>query len=120
MGEQVECSAVYPTLAVPNVTACCNWYVEKLGFKIRFLWGEPPHHGAILLGEACVHFWEGEPQLGENWLYFDVDNVDGMYQRAVQSGVAISRTPENYGKVSIKSTKCFYIRGSYINSNKGY
>ncbi len=96
MTNLVECSAVYPTLAVPNVKACCDWYVEKLGFTVRFLLGDPPHHGAILFGEACVHFWQGDPQLGENWLYFDVNNVDGMYERAAGNGVVISRPPENY------------------------
>ena len=92
----VECSAVYPTLAVRSVSDACNWYVEKLGFTVRFLWGEPPTHGAILLGEACVHFWQGVPQLGENWMYFDINNLDGMYERAKGNGVTISKAPENY------------------------
>lgn len=96
MSGLVECSAVYPTLAVPNVTESCNWYVEKLGFSIRFLWGDPPRHGAVLLGNACVHFWEARAQLGENWLYFNVSSVDGMYQRAKESGVDILKSPEDY------------------------
>lgn len=96
MSKPIECSAVYPTLAVPNVEEACNWYVEKLGFSIRFLWGDPPTHGAISFGEACIHFWIGKPQLGENWLYFDISSLDAMYERAVSSGVEITRPPENY------------------------
>ena len=78
MPEPIKCSAVYPTFAVPSVEEACDWYVEKLGFAVRFLWGEPPTHGAISLGEACVHFWHGLPQLGENWLYFDITHLNAM------------------------------------------
>ena len=95
MSDQIT-GHVYPTLAVPSVEATCNWYIERLGFSLRFLWGEPAHHGAILLGEACVHFWEGPPQLSENWLYFDINNLEAMYQRALSNGVEITKTPEDY------------------------
>jgi len=96
MGNDVTCGAVYPTLAVQNVKATCEWYVEKLGFSVRFLWGDPPTHGAVMLDQACVHFWEYEPQLGENWIYFDIDNLDAMYDRARHSGVTIEKEPQNY------------------------
>ena len=96
MPDQINCSAVYPTFAVPDVEETCTWYVEKLGFTIRFYFGDPPTHGAILFGDACVHFWQGTPQLNENWLYFDIDNLDAMYERAKSAGVEITRPPENY------------------------
>ena len=96
MSNKVSCAAVYPTLAVSNVGETCAWYVEKLGFSVRFLWGDPVTHGAVLLGDACIHFWTGTPQLGENWLYFDIDNLDAMYQRAQAGGVEITKTPEDY------------------------
>lgn len=96
MPQLIECTAVYPTLAVSSVEETCNWYVKNLDFTVRFLWGTPPTHGVILFGEACVHFWNGVPQLGENWLYFDITNLDAMYDRAKASGVEITRPPENY------------------------
>jgi len=96
MSQSFHCSAVYPTLAVPNVSDACRWYVDRLGFTIRFLWGEPPTHGAILLDAACVHFWLGKPQLGANWLYFDVNDLDAFYARAMDSDVYITRAPETY------------------------
>ncbi|MGB5560370.1 MAG: VOC family protein [Paracoccaceae bacterium] len=96
MTEPINCSAVYPTLAVPSVEETCAWYVDRLGFADRFLWGEPPTHGAILLGNACVHFWKGIPQTGENWIYFDIDNLDAMYRRANSTGVKITKHPEDY------------------------
>ena len=81
---------------MPSVPDTCSWYVDKLGFSLRFLWGEPPTHGAVLLDEACVHFWRGPPQLGENWLYFDIDNLEAMYERARSGGVEIAKEPETY------------------------
>lgn len=96
MSESIKCSAVYPTLAVPSVTDTCDWYIKRLGFTLKFLWGEPPHHGAVMLGNACVHFWSGAPQLGENWCYFDIDNLDAMYERAKDGGVEITKPPQTY------------------------
>ncbi len=96
MTNSIKCSAVYPTLAVSDVKDTCSWYVEKLDFSLRFLWSEPPTHGAIVLGEACIHFWQGTPQLGENWLYFDINNVDEMYAKAESNSVEISKPPQDY------------------------
>lgn len=96
MSDQINRACVYPTLGVPNVKDACSWYVEKLGFTLRFLWGEPPTHGAILLDEACVHFWTHVPQLSENWLYFDIDNLELMYERARSNGVEITKEPETH------------------------
>jgi len=93
---EIHCSGVYPTLAVVDVTQTCDWYAEKLGFTVDFLWGEPPTHGAVSLGAARVHFWQGVPQLGENWMYFDINNLDAMHARATGNSVTISKAPENY------------------------
>ncbi len=63
---------------------------------MSFLCGEPPTHGAISLGKARIHFWNGKPQLGENWIYFDINDLDLMYERALANGVEITKSPENY------------------------
>ncbi|MEL6436018.1 MAG: VOC family protein [Pseudomonadota bacterium] len=96
MSNDVTCNAVYPTLAAPNVADTCNWYIEKLGFTLRFMWGEPATHGALLLGEACVHFWESAAQPNDNWLYFDINAVEAMYERARENGVEITKEPMTY------------------------
>ncbi len=95
MTEPSDCIAVYPTFAVPDVPKACAWYVDKLGFDLRFLWGGPPTHGAVQFGAACVHFWQGPPQLSENWLYFDVVDVDALFERAERKGVDIADAPSD-------------------------
>ncbi|MEO0939429.1 MAG: VOC family protein [Pseudomonadota bacterium] len=92
----MTCTAVYPTLATPDVKAACAWYVDALGFSLHFLYGDPPVHGAIVLDQACVHFWEGPALLNANWLYFDVTDLDAIYARAQQGGVTITKAPETY------------------------
>ncbi|MEM8579373.1 MAG: VOC family protein [Pseudomonadota bacterium] len=96
MTHPTACSALYPTLSVPNVEETCAWYVEAMGFTLRFLWGEPPHHGAVMLDQACLHFWEGAAQLTTNWTYFDVADLDAIYARARAGGVTITKPPERY------------------------
>ncbi|MDJ0640448.1 MAG: VOC family protein [Paracoccaceae bacterium] len=96
MTEPLTCVGVYPTLAVPSVKDTCDWYIDKLGFALRFFWGDPPTHGAIWLDQACVHFWQGTPQLNDNWLYFDISDLDAMYARATANSIQISRPPEIY------------------------
>lgn len=96
MATPLRCSAVYPTLAVRDVQGTCDWYVKQLGFSLRFLWGDPPRHGAVMLDKACVHFWQGTPQLSDNWLYFDIDSVEHMFQLATANQVQITRMPETY------------------------
>ena len=92
----ITCHAVYPTLAVPDVAAACQWYIDKLGFEMRFLWGEPATHGAIMLDQACVHFREGVADAGNVFLYFDISDVEAMHARAVAGGVTITRPPETF------------------------
>lgn len=96
MQDPIKCSAVYPTLAAPDVAASCTWYVEKLGFELRFLWGDPPTHGAITFGGACVHFWQGPAQPNQNWIYFDVSDVDAMFRRAQDANVRVQTSPKTY------------------------
>lgn len=39
--------AVEPQLFVTNVEASCDYYAEKLGFTVAFLYGDPPYYGQI-------------------------------------------------------------------------
>jgi catechol 2,3-dioxygenase-like lactoylglutathione lyase family enzyme len=39
--------AVEPQLFVTDVVASCDYYAEKLGFTVAFLYGDPPYYGQI-------------------------------------------------------------------------
>jgi catechol 2,3-dioxygenase-like lactoylglutathione lyase family enzyme len=48
-------AGVVPILFVRSVAAAATFYVEKLGFQIDFLHGEPPFYGSVSRDRACLH-----------------------------------------------------------------
>src|SRR4029078_13153500 len=44
-----------PILFVRHVAAAAEFYLEKLGFQIDFLHGEPPFYGSVSRDRACLH-----------------------------------------------------------------
>lgn len=46
-GERPVLMAVEPQLFVTDVEASCEYYAEKLGFAVAFLYGDPPYYGQI-------------------------------------------------------------------------
>ena len=93
-----------PILAVPDVLAAAEFYCDKLGFTIGFLFGDPPTHAGIHRGE-----WTNEgahiqltltdqplspkPQVG--FYVFMGEDVDGLFEQYQAAGVHIEREPTN-------------------------
>ena len=46
---------VTPILFVRDVSTAASFYEEKLGFRIDFLYGEPPFFGAVARDGASLH-----------------------------------------------------------------
>ncbi len=44
-----------PILFVRSVTVSAQFFRDKLGFAIDFLYGEPPFYGAVSRDGACLH-----------------------------------------------------------------
>lgn len=44
-----------PQLFVADVTASARYFVDKLGFRIVFLYGEPPYYGQVERGGAHLN-----------------------------------------------------------------
>ncbi|MGH1419366.1 MAG: VOC family protein [Hyphomicrobiaceae bacterium] len=76
----IDCVGIFPTLAVGDMKETVDWYVQKLGFDVRFFYGDPPTHGGVQLGQATVHFFPGTPNPDQNWIYFQVEDVDEAYE----------------------------------------
>lgn len=89
----IDCVGVFPTLPVGNVEETVEWYQEKLGFKLRFLFGDPPAHGAVELGQATVHFYNGKPNTDRHWIYFQIEDADSAYDWMKSNGVEMIDTP---------------------------
>ena len=59
---RIEAYSLQPVLAVPDVRATAEYYRDKLGFAIGFLFGEPPTYAGLWLGTwtatgANIHLW---------------------------------------------------------------
>lgn len=89
----IDCVALFPTIPVRDVTATAEWFQHKLGFNLRFYYGDPPSHGAVQLGQATVHFYTGDPTPGPHWLYFQVEDVDEVYEWVTGNGVETLDVP---------------------------
>jgi catechol 2,3-dioxygenase-like lactoylglutathione lyase family enzyme len=89
----IDCVAVFPTLPVGDVRETAEWYQKKLGFDLRFFYGDPPTHGAVQLGQATLHFFPGEPNPDRHWLYLQVEDVDEFYEWIRGNGVETLDAP---------------------------
>ncbi len=48
--------SVVPILFVRDVPASADYFREKLGFAVDFLYGSPPFYGAVSRDGVCLHF----------------------------------------------------------------
>jgi uncharacterized glyoxalase superfamily protein PhnB len=42
-------------LFVANITSSCDFYTNKLGFAVDFLYGDPPHYGQVFRDNARLN-----------------------------------------------------------------
>jgi len=91
-----------PILAVPDVLAAAEYYCDKLGFTIGFLYGDPPTHGGIHRGEwtsegAHIQLTLTDQPLPEKppvgFYVFMGEDVDGLFEAYQAAGVQIEREP---------------------------
>ncbi len=47
--------SVVPILFVRDVTQSANYFRDKLGFAIDFLYGAPPFYGSVSRDGVCLH-----------------------------------------------------------------
>lgn len=89
----IDCVAIFPTLPVRDVRETAEWYQQKLGFELRFFYGDPPTHGAVQLGQATLHFYPGKPNPDHHWVYLQVEDVDEVYEWIRGNGVETLDAP---------------------------
>lgn len=92
---EVDCERQHPGLAVSDVAQAVDFYVDKLGFKHGFIWGEPPTIAGVNLGNVQVFLELGEPSPKGCSVYFVVGDVDELYEFHRASGVAIVTPPDD-------------------------
>ncbi len=115
--------SVEPVLLVHDVSKSVEYYCDTLGFRVAFLYGDPPEHAGVTYGD-----WTGagvslqltqvsaERDLtASNYLFINVGNgIDALYHAYVARGVtvveAITNKPWAMREFTIKDLNNHVLR----------
>lgn len=86
----IECDQATAALAVPDISAAVDFYTTKLGFKLGFMWGEPPTFAGVILGNVQVFLKKGTPDPKDCEVCFMVGDTDQLYDFHRSNGVNIA------------------------------
>lgn len=92
----VKFECLSPILCVKNVPDSIEYYVEKLGFKKAWDWGDPPTFASVSRGEINLFFCQGGQGKPGTWISIFVDNVDALHEEYQASGAIIRQPPTNF------------------------
>ena len=103
--------ALTPILNVSSYRDSVAWF-EKLGWKERWHWGEPPGFGAVVSGRVEIFLCEGAQggrgrspiketfgaggdQTADKgcWISMWVDDVDAVYRDCLANGIEVAFPP---------------------------
>lgn len=91
---KVEC--IIPILNVKSLAASMNYYVNVLGFRLEWDWGDPPDVGSVERdGFSIMLVEEGQGHPG-TWIWMGVEDADQYYEEYKTNGARIHEHPVNY------------------------
>lgn len=93
---QSEFHGLAPILNVKNVPASIDYYVQVLGFRKCWDWGNPPTFGCVARDEVSIFFCEGAQGGPGMWMSIFVNDVDEIYEQYQNSGANIRQPPTNF------------------------
>ncbi len=96
---QIDCEQHNAGLTVSDIPTAVDFYTGKLGFKLGFLWGEPPTFAGVKLDQVQIFLQKGTPDPKGCSIYFHVGDADGLYDFHRANGVEIAQPPgdRDYG-----------------------
>jgi len=87
---------VTPILNVRNVPAAIDYYVDKLGFRREWDWGDPPTFACVGRDEVRIFFCQDGQGAPGTWLSIFVQDVDALYEDYKKSGAIVRQPPADY------------------------
>ncbi len=90
----VEC--ITPILRVNNLADSIDYYVNKLGFKKDWDWGDPPDFGSVSRNGWCIMMCQGGQGNAGTYIWIGVEDVNECYGEFKRSGAKIRKPPTNY------------------------
>ena len=85
-----------PIFSVKSVPASIEYYVDVLGFKKAWDWGEPATFGCVCRDEVSIFFCESSQGRPGTWLSIFVDDVDALFEEYKASGANIRQPPTDF------------------------
>ncbi len=83
---------------VKNVEESSAYFRDALGFKIEFLYGEPPNYAGVSRDNIAVHLEAAANtscQVGQTGLNVFLDDVDELYQELCGRNALILKPPHD-------------------------
>ncbi len=90
-----EFEGVVPILNVKNFAASMEYYVNKLGFRKKWDWGNPPTFGCVTRGKVDIFLCEGAQGQRGVWMSIFTEDVDALHEEYKKSGAVIRLAPTN-------------------------
>ena len=91
---KVEC--IIPILNVKNLAASMDYYVNVLGFRVEWDWGDPPDVGSVARDDHSIMLVEDGQGHPGTWIWMGVEDADQYYKEYKASGAKIREHPINY------------------------
>ena len=93
---QCKFDGLTPILNVQNIPDSINYYVNVLGFKKDWDWGDPPTFASVSRDDVCIFLCQGGQGQSGTWMSIFVDDVDGLYEDYKAKGAIIRQAPTNF------------------------
>jgi catechol 2,3-dioxygenase-like lactoylglutathione lyase family enzyme len=90
-----EFECVVPILNVKDFAVSMDYYVNQLGFRKKWDWGDPPSFGCVARGKIEIFLSEGGQGQAGTWISIFVADVDALHEEYKKSGAIIRQSPTN-------------------------
>jgi hypothetical protein len=87
--------AVTPILNVKNFGASIDYYVNQLGFRKKWDWGNPPVFGCVARGNVNLFLCQGAQGQSGMWMSIFLEDVDALHEEYKNSSAIIRLAPTN-------------------------
>jgi catechol 2,3-dioxygenase-like lactoylglutathione lyase family enzyme len=119
----VECDQVNAVLIARDISVAVDFYTRKLGFKLGFLWGDPPTYAGVNLGKVRMFLKQGMPEPKECEVCFLVGDADQLYEFHHANGVELAQEigDREYGirDYSVRDLNGYYLTFGHHLLNTG-
>lgn len=120
---RIECRQHHTEFAAPDIQAAVDFYVNNLGFKLAFMFGEPPTFAGLTFGHVQIFIGKGDAKPGGTGAYFllgepdasqgNANDVDTLFEFHKDNGVEIAAPPadRDYGirDYSVRDLHGYYL-----------